>query len=173
MNESLPEQELILTWSHFSAHFFPHAAESSLNSFLLQAGNGNYLKSLCCGQGLLRTTLSFETGQRCPWTLLQAERLLPDQNRNRVPAVLNRLQRAGFTSAVRQWLLGRNQSLGAHLDISAKWQRSAVYVTSVSSNSCHKFMWGLICWLSQLCEIDFYIHALLPEGALYELLLII
>ena len=65
VNESLSEQELILTWSHFPAHFFPRAAESSLNSFLLQAGNDNYSKSLCCAKGL-EEPLSFWAGAEVP-----------------------------------------------------------------------------------------------------------
>lgn len=66
VNELLSEQELILNWSHFPAHLFPHAAESSLNSLPFQAGNGNYLKSLCCGQGLPRILLLW-VGQSCFW----------------------------------------------------------------------------------------------------------
>lgn len=160
VNESLSEQELILTWSHFPAHLFPHAAESSLNSFPLQPGNGNYLKSLCCGQGLPRILLLWAR-QRCPWMLLQAELLLTDQNKNHIPAALNCPQEAGLDATK-----PAEPSLGTHWNACAKWQGSAAYVTQVSSNSCHRFMQGLTAGCHRCERSDFYIHTLLPEGAL-------
>lgn len=62
VNESLSEQEYWpeVTFLHI---FFSHAVESSLNSFLLQPGNGNHLKSLYCGQGLLRTPSPLSRGR--------------------------------------------------------------------------------------------------------------
>jgi len=43
-------------------------------------------------------------------------------------------------SVAQQWFPRTNQSLGSHFDISATWQRSAVYVTPVSSDLYHKPM---------------------------------
>lgn len=70
-----------------------------------------------------------------------------------VPATPNSPQKSCFTPL--QWLLTGNQCLGTHSDISARWQRSTVCVTWVSSNSCHKFTWGLTCCLPRPCEISF------------------